>query len=207
MYAAIGMQPNISFAVQTLMSNPGPAHWAAVKHVFRYLNGMQKLGIIYRQGREVEPLTYLDANWGSNINDRKSISGYVFQMAGRPISWQSKKQPTIALSSMEAKYMAESLVTWQVIWLWTLTAELGIPYSGPTILKVDNQGVIAYSHNATNHGCTKHIDIQHHFVHEKIISRKVDIQYCATDDNLANLLTKALPKLKHKDFVKCLGMA
>ena len=152
---------------------------------------MQELGIIYRQGGEVEPLTYLDANWGSNVNDRKSISGYVFQMAGRPISWQSKKQPMIALSSMEAEYMAESLVTQQVIWLQTLTAKLGIPYSGPTILKVDNQGTIAYSHNATNHGRTKYIDIQHHFMHEKIISHKVDIQYCATDDNLADLLTKA----------------
>ena len=210
MYAASRTRPDISFAVQTLsqfMSNPGPAHWTAVKCVFWYLNGTCELGIIYWQGEEVKPLAYSDADWGSNVNDRKSISGYVFQMAGGPISWQSKKQPTIALSSMEAEYMAESLATRQVIWLRTLTAELGIPYSGPTILKVDNQGAIAYSYNAINHGRTKHIDIQHHFVREKIISREVDIQYCATDDNLADLLTKALPKPKHEDFVNRLGMA
>ena len=73
---------------------------------------------------------------------------------------------------MEAEYMAESLATRQIIWLWTLTAELGIPYSGPTILKVDNQGAIAYSYNAINHGRTKHIDIQHHFVREKLISNE-----------------------------------
>jgi hypothetical protein len=77
-------------------------------------------------------------------------------MAGGLISWQSKKQPTVTLSSMEAKYMAESLATWQVIWLWTLTAKLGIPYSGPTILNVNNQGVIDNSHNTINHGHTKH---------------------------------------------------
>ena len=128
-------------------------------------------------------------------------------MTGGPISWQSKKQPMIALSSMEAEYMAESLATWQIIWLRTLTAELGIPYSGPTILKVDNQGAIAYSYNAINHGCTKHINIQHHFVCEKLISNKICIQYCAMDDNLADLLTKALPKPKHNDFVNHLGMA
>jgi hypothetical protein len=103
--------------------------------------------------------------------------------------------------------MAESLATRQVIWLRTLTAELGIPYSGPTILNVDNQGAISYSYNAINHGRTKHIDIQHHFIREKLISNEIHIQYCATDDNLADLLTKALPKPKHDDLVKRLGMA
>jgi hypothetical protein len=112
MYAAISTQPDISFAVQTLsqfMSNPSPAHWSAVKRIFRYLNGMRNLGIIYSKGGEVESLAYLDVDWGANMIDRKSISGYVFQMANSPISWQSKKQPTVALSSMEAEYMAESL--------------------------------------------------------------------------------------------------
>jgi transposase InsO family protein len=210
MYAAVGTRPDISFAVQTLsqfMSNPGPAHWTAVKRVFRYLNGTRDFGIIYRKGGEVEPFAYSDADWGANVNDRKSISGYIFQMAGAPISWQSKKQPTVALSSMEAEYMAESLATRQIIWLRTLTAELGIPYFGPTILNVDNQGAIDYSYNAINHGRTKHIDIQHHFVREKLISNEIRIQYCATDDNLADLLTKALPKPKHEDLVKRLGMA
>jgi hypothetical protein len=77
--------------------------------------------------------------------------------ASTPISWQSKKQLTVALLSMEAKYMAESLTTWQIIWLWTLTAELGIPYFRPTILNANNQGAINYSYNAINHGRTKHM--------------------------------------------------
>jgi len=108
---------------------------------------------------------------------------------------------------MEAEYMAESLATRQVIWLQTLTAELGIPYSGSTTLNVDNQGAINYSNNAINHGRTKHIDIQHHFIHEKLISNEMQLQYCAMDDNLANIFTKSLPKPKHDNFIKQLGMA
>src|ERR1700678_4784584 len=109
-------RPDISFAVQHLsqfMSNPGPAHWTAVKRVFRYLNGTRSLGITFHKGGEVKPLAYSDADWGSDQNDRKSISGYIFIMSAGPISWQSKKQPMIALSSMEAEYMAESLATRQ----------------------------------------------------------------------------------------------
>jgi hypothetical protein len=120
MYAAVGMWPDISYTVQTLsqfLSNPRPAHWTAVKCIFQYLNGTQDLGIIYQKGGEVEPLAYSDADWGSNINDQKSILGYIFQMAGAPISWQLKKQLMVVLSSMEAKYMAESLATCQIIWL------------------------------------------------------------------------------------------
>src|ERR1700678_4068029 len=113
----------------------------------------------------------------------------------------------IALSSMEAEYMAKSLATRQIIWLQSFTAELGIPYSRPTILNVDNQGAINYSINAINYSHTKHIDIQHHFVCEKLISNEMKIQYRATEDNLADLFTKALPKPRHEDVSKRLGMA
>jgi hypothetical protein len=209
MYAAIGTRPDIAFTVQTLsqfMSNPNPSHWTAVKRVFRYLNGTQDLGIIYRSGGDLKPHGYSDADWGSNINDRKSISGNVFLMADGPISWSSKKQPTIALSSMEAEYMAESLATRHAIWLRTLFTELGLPYSEPTNLKVDNQAAIDYSKNSGHHSRSKHIDIQHHFVREKIISNEITVQYCASEDNLADIFTKALPKPKHQELIARLGM-
>src|ERR1700678_2223686 len=74
-------------------------------------------------------------------------------------------------------------------------------------LNVDNQGAINYSMNAINHSRTKHIDIQHHFVHEKLVSNEIEIQYCATENNLADLFTKALPKPRHEDLAKRLGMA
>src|ERR1700678_480578 len=107
---------------------------------------------------------------------------------------------------MEARYMAQSLATRQIIWGRSFTAKLGIPYSGSTTLNVDNQGAINYSINAINHSRTKNIDIQHHFVREKLVSNKIEIQYCATENNLANLFTKALPKLRHEDLAKRLGM-
>ena len=210
MYAAVGTRPDIAFAVQCLsqfLNNPGPAHWTAVKRVFRYLNGTRNLGIVYRKGGEVEPLGYTDADWGSNPNDRRSISGNVFLLALAAITWQSRKQPTIALSTLEAEYMAESLTARQVIWLRMVLAELGFRLAKPTTLMVDNQGAISYSTNPVHHACTKHIDIQHHFVREKIVSNEIEIQHCATDDNLADLLTKALPAPKHQEFVRRMGMA
>jgi kynurenine formamidase len=85
--------------------------------------------------------------------------------------------------------------------------QLGIPYSRATTLNVDNQGTINYSINTINHSRTKHIDIQHHFVCEKLVSNEIEIQYCTTKDNLADLFTKALPKPRHKDLAKQLGMA
>ena len=189
------------------MNNPGPAHWTAVKRVFRYLNGTRNLGIVYRKGGEVEPLAYTDADWGSNPNDRRSISGNVFILALAAITWQSRKQPTIALSTMEAEYMAESLAARQILWLRMVFAELGFHLAKPTTMNVDNKGAIDYSTNSVHHARTKHIDIQHHFVREKIISNQITIQHCASEDNFADLLTKALPAPKHQDFVKRIGMA
>ena len=102
---------------------------------------------------------------------------------------------------MKAKYMAESLAMQQVIWLWTLTDKLSIPYPGPTTLNVNNQGAINYSTTMINHGCTKHINIQHHFIHEKLICNEMQLQYCATGDNIADIFTKALPKPKHNKLI------
>lgn len=210
MYAAIGTKPEIAYAVQKLSqytSNPSPEHWTAVKRVFRYLKGTQDLGILYgTSNNSTEPVGYSDADWGSNSDDRKSISGHVFMLAGGPISWRSKKQPTVALSSMEAEYMATSLATREALWLQTLFAELGLPYSGPTTLYVDNRSAIDFSKNSGFHARSKHIDIQHHFVREKIISNEITIIHCASEDNLADILTKALPMPKHQDLTTRLGM-
>src|SRR4030095_14495405 len=167
-------------------------HWTAVKCIFQYLNGTRNLGIVYRKGGEVKPLAYTDADWGSNPNDWRSISGNVFLLAFAAITWQSRKQPTIALSTLEAEYMAESLTAWQVIWLRMVLAKLRFCLAKPTTLNVDNMGAISYSTNAIHHARTKHIDIQHHFIREKIVSNEIEIQHCASEDNLADLLTKAL---------------
>lgn len=119
MYAAVATCPDISFAVQALSQfniNPSPAHWTSVKHVLRYLNGTRQLGITYGTS-ELTLCGYTDADWAQSLSVRCSTSGYVFLLAGGAISWSSKKQPTVALSTMEAEYLALAHATKEAIWL------------------------------------------------------------------------------------------
>ena len=209
MYAAIGTRPDIAYAVQCLSqftNNPNPEHWTAVKRVFRYLNGTQDLGIVYKRNAEINLDGYTDADWGSNPVDRKSISGYIFLIGNSPVTWSSKKQQTVALSTMEAEYMAASMATREAMWLRTLLQELGFKLESPTTLNTDNQSAIQFTKNSGFHARSKHIDIQYHFVREKIISNEVIIPYCASEDNLADMLTKALPMPRHQDLTNRSGM-
>src|SRR5438552_9913207 len=111
MYAMMETRPDITFVVSTLSiyaSNPSNEHWAALKRVFRYLNGTQNLGIVYSKG---SLLGYTDSDWAGNITTRKSTSGYVFLLGSSAVSWSSKRQPIVVLSSYEAKYMASIQAT------------------------------------------------------------------------------------------------
>jgi len=125
---------------------------------------------------------------------------------GGAISWYSKKQPTVALSTMEAEYMVLSNTTHECLWIWELLTELGIPPNGSTLINVDNQAAIKFTENSQFHARSKHIDIHHHFIREHIASNEVSVQYCATENNLADIFTKALPKAKYEHFAKLLGM-
>src|SRR5436309_1357960 len=166
MYAMIETRPDIAYAISTLSayaSNPSAEHWAALKRLFRYLNGSRDLGIVYSKG---SLLGYTDSDWAGDISTRKSTSGYVFLLGSGAISWSSKRQPTVALSSCEAEYMASTQATKEAIWLGRFLAELG--YEGSDIDSVtimgDNQGAIALASNPEYYARTKHIDIQWHFV-------------------------------------------
>ena len=121
MYAAIGTWPDIAYAVQHLSqftSNPSPAHWSAIKHIFRYLKATCEYGITYGGGNIVPILEgFSNVDWGNSDLDHKSISGYIFLFRNVPISWASCKQRTVAVSTMEAEYMAASLATCEAIWL------------------------------------------------------------------------------------------
>ncbi len=107
---------------------------------------------------------YCDADWGGDANERHSTTGYVFFVGVGAISWNCKRQPTIALSTTEAEYMATSQCTKEAIWLRKLMADVGLVQVGATTIMCDNQGCIALAKNPTHHSCTKHIDIQHHFI-------------------------------------------
>lgn len=180
--------------------------WTALKRVFRYLNGTRDLGITYEKTSEIKLEGYTDVDWGSNAVDRKSIPGYIHLLANGPITWTSKKQSTVALSSMEAKYMVASLASREAIWLRNLLMELGFEFDGSTDIHTDNQSAIAFAKNSGLHARGKHIGIHYHFAQERIISNKIAVPYCASEDNFADVLTKALPVPKHNELISRLGM-
>lgn len=199
MYAAIGTRPDIAFAVQHLSQftkRPSNTHWTAVKHIFRYLKGTSTLGLTY--GSEgLDLIGYSDADWGQSLVNRRSTSGYAYTLAGGIISWSAKKQPTVALSTMEAEYMALAHAAKEAIWLRRLLAELGVSSADSTTLYTDNQAAITYAHEYQFHARSKHIDIRHHFIRERIVDSDIAVIHCASEDNSADMLTKALARPTH----------
>jgi Reverse transcriptase (RNA-dependent DNA polymerase)/gag-polypeptide of LTR copia-type/Integrase core domain/GAG-pre-integrase domain len=212
MYAMLGTRPDIAFAITTLSqfsSNPGPKHWMAIKRLFRYLRGTLNYSLTYgRIGNNMTPslVGYCDSDWGSNIDDRRSITGYVFLLSGGAVSWQAKKQPTVALSSVEAEYMASTQATKEAIWWRTFLKELKVNTSSAILIFSDSQGSIALGKNPEYHARTKHIDIQHHFVREHVSNGTVVFQFITTDDMAADVLTKPLPREKHQRMIEMIGM-
>ena len=207
MYAATGTRPDISFAVSTLarfMSDPHPVHWDAAKRVLRYLKGMKNLCLTF--GRNENGLVgYTDADWASQAH-RHSISGSVFLVSGGAISWSSRKQPIIALSTTEAEYIAASDASRELLWLRALTSELNFSSDSPTTLFCDNQSAIKVAKNGLLHARTKHIDIRYHFIRETILNGHLDIIYCPTSEMIADVFTKALPSSKLNFFAELLGL-
>jgi len=139
---------------------------------------------------------YSDSNWASNIIDCHLITGYISYFGSAPISWSSQKQPTVALSTMEAEYMALTKATCEAIWLQKLSSELGIPTNSPTTIFIDNQSAMRLTENPVFHAHSKHIDIHHHFVHECLVSNQVILNHCASEENFADMFTKPLAKLQ-----------
>jgi hypothetical protein len=194
-YAMVGTRPDIAYAVGMLgrfASRPNTHHLAMAKRLLRYLKGNPDVSIKYPRGQGTATIIgYSDADWGGS-EDRKSTTGYLFTINGAPVSWCSKRQPTVALSSTEAEYMAATQATKEAIWLRRLLADLGHPQAGPTSIREDNQGAISLARNPVHHARTKHIDIQHHFVREKVEGGCITLDYCPTNDQIADLLTKPL---------------
>lgn len=146
LYAALGAHPEIAFAVQHLSQftkNPGPEHLAAIKHLYRYLKGAADEGITYSRDGSDQPEIFVDADWAQDILDRHSISGHVFMLSGGAISWTSKKQVTVALSTLEAEYVALSLAVRHSAWLSQLFKDLDLPLHHPLQLWSDSASAIA----------------------------------------------------------------
>ena len=209
MYAAVTTRPDISFAVQQLSqfsSNPGPQHWKAAKRVVQYLKGTRDLCPMLGGGETIKLTGYTDADWANDPDRRRSISGYLFNLGGGVISWSSRKQQTVAASSCEAEYMAASHCTKEALWLRNLLKCLGIPQIDPTILHCDNEGAISLTKDASLHSRSKHIDVAHHLVRERVEMCHIRVIHLRTHMMPADALTKALPVPKFARFRRMMGL-
>ena len=201
-YLSVATRPDISWVISKLsqhLEKPTDAHIAAVKRVLRYLKGTKSLKIIFKPS-DGQLIAYTDSNWANDLNDRRSISGFVVTLGSAPISWRSRKQPTVALSSCEAEYIALAEAVKEILYLRSLCLELAIEQSSSTVLFCDNQGALALTkEKSKQHQRTKHIDVKYHFIREQ---RDIDYRYIATNENLADIFTKALSKVPHQNILK-----
>lgn len=209
MFAAQVSRPDVSFAVSNVSrfnNCYGKPHWTAVKRILRYLKGTSDTKLEFSKTKNNTVVGYCDADWANDGDDRRSVTGYIFKSGGGAISWNTKRQPTVALSSTEAEYMAVSSATQEALWLKGLEAEL-IPSSPKsTIIHCDNKGAISLALTNAYHPRTKHIDVRHHFVRDKIDEGLINLKYISTADMNADFLTKPLDFKKHNLCAKAIGL-
>ena len=207
-YAATCTRPDISYVVSKLsqhLSAPQNKHMVMAKHVLRYLKGTVDNELVYKRSEESLGLfAYSDSDWASSVHDRRSITGYCFSMTkhGGVISWKSKKQPTVALSTCEAEYMGLGSTTQESLYLIQLLNSMDAnTYDCVTIFE-DNQGAIALACNPVNRQRSKHIDIRYHFIRNALEEGKIELQYCPTEYMVADIFTKPMSKIKLQKFRK-----
>ena len=212
MWPAMQSRPDFAQAVGVLSrfcSNPGPAHVEVVKYILRYVSGTLKLGLIFDGNADTpdDVIGNTDFDFAGSKSDRKSAGGYVFMLAGAAISYSSKLQTIIALSTCEAEYVAMCEAGKEAVWLRSLLAEVGFrKRSSPVTLYADNQGSITLANNPEFHRCTKHIDVRFHWIRDAGSLRQLEIIYIPTEKMAADGLTKALPAPAFLKFRRMIGM-
>ena len=195
MYLANATRPDIAFSVNNVsryVTMPTKELWKAIQRIIKYLKTTSTVGLHYTKSN-FEITGWADSDYANDVNDRKSTTGWVFKLGTNTISWKSKKQHSVSLSTTEAEYMAASDASKEAIWIQDLLEELSLNQKNTALLFQDNQGAIFLEKNKTNKPRTKHIDIRHHFIREQVDKGRIDIQYCPTNDMVADLLTKPLP--------------
>jgi hypothetical protein len=194
LYLSTHTRPDISQAVSVLSRNldrPTEEHWIAGLKIVNYLKGTAMYGLLFK-GKGLTLNGYSDASWGST-SDMKSISGYIFIMNNSAVSWKSKKQTIVALSSTESEYVALSEALKEALWLKKLLVSLNLMNEKDQIkIKEDNESCIKLSKNDTSHGRMKHVNLKYHFIRDYVQDGTLLLEYCSTDKMLADMFTKPL---------------
>ncbi|KAL0373689.1 UNVERIFIED_CONTAM: Retrovirus-related Pol polyprotein from transposon RE1 [Sesamum radiatum] len=182
-------RPDIMFATSLLsrfMQSPSQVHYGAAKRILRYLQ---------------------DSDWAGSADDMKSTSGYTFSLGSGIFSWASKKQATVAQSSAKAEYIAAAATSNQATWLRRILEDMGEKQEEPTTIYCDNKSAIAITKNPVQHNRTKHIDIKYHALREATTRGEIELKYCSTEEQLADMFTKALPRNKFEELRTKIGVS
>jgi histone deacetylase 1/2 len=191
-------QPDLSFAVNKVcqyLSLTTSVHYEAVKRILRYIKGTVSTGLRLRKASSSVLNIFTDADWAGCSDDRRSTGGFAIYLGPNLISWSSRKQPTVSRSSTEAEYKALANGTAEAIWIQSVLKELGVYQSRPPVLWCDNLGATYLSANQVFHARTKHIEIDFHFVREKVAMGALDVRFIASGDQLADVFTKPVTHL------------
>ena len=202
-------RPDIAFAVSLIsqfMHAPGKEHFAAAYRVLRYLKGTPGKGLMFRKCHNLLVEVYTDADWAGCANDRRSTSGYCTYLGGNLITWRSKKQSVVARSSAEAEFRALANGICEALWIRRLLTELELFVDGSMKVFCDNKAAVAIAENPVLHDRTKHVEIDKHFIKEKIEKKIITLLYVSTKDQVADLLTKGLHKGTFQFLVAKLAM-
>eukprot|EP00253_Pinus_taeda_P032104 PITA_32104 len=202
-------RPDLSFAVGLVarfMQNPRESHYKSAKRILRYVRGTVQFGIHYSAKAATLLVGFTDSDWAGDPDDRKSTAGYVFTLGSGPITWACKKQAAISLSSAEAEYRGAVEASKEALWLRQILSEFGFDQQHPTTLWCDNQSAIQLCKDPVQHQRSKHIELHMHFIRKLIHDHVLEVQYCSTDDQVADIFTKALTEAKFTKLRYMLGV-
>ncbi|KAK2970837.1 hypothetical protein RJ640_016633 [Escallonia rubra] len=202
-------RPDIAYAVSTVsqfMSEPTVKHWAALEQILCYLKGAPGLGLLYSNHGHSYIECFSDADWAGSKLDRKSTTGYCVFVGGNLVSWKSKKQSVVSRSSAESEYRAMAQSTCEVMWICHLLEEISLKPPLPAKLWCDNQAARHIASNPVYHERTKHIEVDCHFIREKIQENLISTSYVKTGEQLGDILTKSLNGTRVEYLCNKLGM-
>ncbi|XP_026417101.1 uncharacterized protein LOC113312572 [Papaver somniferum] len=202
-------RPDISVAVNKAcqyMHEPYIEHWELVKIILRYLKHSIDYGLFFTPGGDYTLNAYSDADWAGSLDDRRSTSGYCIYFGGNLVSWNARKQKTVSKSSTEAEYRGVAIATSEIIWIQSLLVELGVATPTPSHW-CDNIGATYLTANPIFHARTKHIEIDYHFVRERVARKQLHVKFVSSRDQLADIFTKGLPSprfqfIRHKLHIR-----
>lgn len=211
-YLAIATRPDIAYTVGVLArfsQNPGLQHWKAVKHLFRYLKGTLDYKLTYSPSPSPSSelfLTYTDADHAGNPDTGRSTSGYLVKMGTGAISWQSRLQSIVALSTTEAEYVAATTAGQEILFLRNLLHSFGYKFDSPSTLYIDNQSALQVAKNPEHHGRMKHLDLRFYWLRDEVEKGSIRLEHIRTDEMPADLLTKSLQRVKVQRFAEMMGL-